>query len=313
MQLGFIGLGKMGSRMATKLLEEGHEVVVWNRSEEHTKNFQLTIKNEQLDSKLSIAQSIKELVQALEKPKVVWSMVSAGGATDEVMNEVQKYVEPDDVVVDGGNSYFKDTDKRYEEFKSKGVRFLGIGVSGGIVASKNGYPLMVGGDKSAFDYVQPVLQSLAKPHGGFSYFGKGGAGHFVKMVHNGMEYGVMQSLGEGFEVLEKAPYDLNLVEVAKLYQKGTLVSGFMIDRVAEALEEDPKLSKIDGVIGSASKETIWMMEQAKEEEVPIEIIQASADFRKRSQTDEKIQQSFTARLVSAMRKTFGGHEVKEKA
>lgn len=323
MKLGFIGLGKMGSRMVLKLLEEGHEVVVWNRSKEPVAELKTQIAklptslklrgaSKTASQNLKASETIENLVQYLEKPRVIWSMVPAGEATSEVLKEVQKYVEPDDIVIDGGNSYFKDTDKRYEEFKKNGIKFLGIGVSGGIIAAKNGYPLMVGGDKSAFEHVRPILESLSKPHGGFAYFGEGGAGHFVKMVHNGMEYGIMQSLGEGFEVLEKSPYDLNLLEVAKLYQKGTLVSGFMMDRVADSLEEDPTLSKIDGVIGSASQETNWMIEQAKEEQVPIEIIEASVEYRKRSQTDSKVSNSFTARLVSALRKSFGGHEVKSK-
>lgn len=293
MKLGFIGLGKMGSRMVEKLLREGHEAVAWNRSDNELKN----------------AETVEELVKSLETPRVVWSMVPAGEATEDILGEVSKFVEKGDIVIDGGNSHFKDTQRRFDNFRKKGIRFLGIGVSGGIIAAKEGYPMMVGGDKSAYLGVQPLLDSLAKPRGGHEYFGIGGAGHFVKMLHNGIEYGIMQSLGEGFEVLEKAPYKLDLLKVAKLWQKGTLVSGFMLDRTVEALSNDPKLSSIVGVIAE-SGEAKWTIDQAKEEGVPVEIIERSLDYRKRSQKDKKIQNSFTAKLVAALRNAFGGHEVK---
>lgn len=291
MQMGFIGLGKMGSRMVQKLLEEGHEVESWTRSKS-------TI-------------TIEELIHGLEKPRIIWMMVSAGEATEEVLTEVSKYLEKDDIVIDGGNANYKDTQKRYEKLRNKEIRYLGIGVSGGVVAATEGYPLMVGGNKSAYEFIKPVLDSLAKPNGGHEYFGTGGAGHFVKMIHNGIEYGTMQSLGEGFGVLEKAPYRLDLVKVAKLYQKSTLLSGFMMDRTVEALESDPKLDSIIGVIAE-SGEARWTVEQAKEENVPVEIIEKSLEFRHRSQTDENVQKSFAARMVAALRHAFGGHETKKK-
>lgn len=291
MKLGFIGLGKMGSRMVGKLLEEGHEVAAWTRSES-------TI-------------TIEELIHGLEKPRVIWMMVPAGEATQEVLDEVSKFVEKDDVVIDGGNANYKDTEVRYQKLKNKNIKFLGIGVSGGVIAAKEGYPLIAGGDKSAYEFIKPILDSLANPHGGHEYFGTGGAGHFVKMVHNGIEYGVMQSLGEGFGVLDKAPYDLDLLKVARLYQKGTLLSGFMMDRTVDALKSDPKLDSIVGVIAE-SGEARWTVEQAKEENVSVEIIEASLAFRRRSQADENIQKSFAARMVAALRHAFGGHELKKK-
>lgn len=293
MKIGFIGLGKMGGRMVEKLLREGHEVVAWNRSDNELKN----------------TETVEELVKSLETPRVVWSMVPAGEATEDILNEISKFAEKGDIVIDGGNSHFKDTQRRFDSFKKKGIRFLGIGVSGGIIAAKDGYPMMVGGDKSAYEFIKSILNSLAKPNGGHEYFGIGGAGHFVKMLHNGIEYGIMQSLGEGFEVLEKAPYKLDLLKVAKLWQKGTLVSGFMLDRTVEALVNDPKLSSIIGVIAE-SGEAKWTIDQAKEEGVRVEIIERSLDYRKRSQKDRKIQNSFTAKLVAALRNAFGGHEVK---
>ncbi len=308
MKLGFIGLGKMGSGMAIKLLVEGHDVFVWNRSQEAISNFKFQISNFQSSINLKIAKNIKDLVQQLDRTRVVWSMVPAGEATENILTEVAKFVEKGDIVVDGGNSHFKDTQRRFDSFEKKGIRFLGIGVSGGIIAAKEGYPMMVGGDRSAYEFIKPILNSLSKPNGGHEYFGEGGAGHFVKMLHNGIEYGIMQSLGEGFEVLEKAPYKLDLLKVAKLWQKGTLVSGFMLDRTVEALTNDPKLSKIVGVIAE-SGEARWTIDQAKEEGVKVEIIERSLVYRKRSQTDKKIQNSFTAKLVAALRNAFGGHKV----
>ncbi len=312
MKVGFIGLGKMGSRMAAKLLADDHKLIVWNRSFDAVKNFKFQISNLKITSqKLKVARNIQDLVQGLGKPRIIWLMLPQGEATEGILKEVLKYIEKEDIVIDGGNSYFKDTARRYRELKSKGIRFLGIGVSGGIIAAKTGYPLMVGGDKTAYEYVKPVLNSLAKPKGGHDYFGEGGAGHFIKMIHNGIEYGIMQSLGEGFEVLEKAPYEFDLLRVAKLWQKETLVSGFMLDRAADALSKDPNLSKSSGVIGMASEEGKWTVDQAKEENVPVEIIERSLDYRKRSQDDPKIQNSFTAKMISALRNAFGGHPVSQ--
>src|SRR3989338_2850223 len=317
MKLGFVGLGRMGSRMVTKLLEEGHEVVVWNRSSSKVEELKSKVKSQPVldrvetrSGKLKVAESIADLVKQLDKTRIVWLMLPAGEATEEILGEVEKYVSGD-VIIDGGNAHYSDTQKRYEHFKSRGVRFLGIGVSGGIIASREGYPLMVGGDRSAYDQIKPILDSLAKPKGGHEYFGQGGAGHFVKMVHNGIEYGIMQSIGEGFGVLEKSPYNLDLVKVAKLYQKNTLNSGFMMQRTIEALEKDPKLSKIEGFIDS-SGEGEWTIEEAKTLGVPVEVIEKSLEFRVKSRKNPKIAASFAAKLVAAMRAVFGGHEVKKK-
>lgn len=323
MKLGFIGLGKMGSRMVEKLLREGHQVVVWNRTKEVISNFfakrdpapldKFQISNfENVKEKLEIAKTIKELVNLLKPPRIVWLMLPAGEATNTILTEVSEFVEPDDIVIDGGNSHFTHTDKWFVKLRAKGVRFLGIGVSGGVVAVKTGYPLMVGGDVSAYQYITTLLDSLSKPRGGHEYFGTGGAGHYVKMVHNAIEYGYMQSLGEGFGVLKNAEYGFDLQKIAKLWQKGTLVSGFMLDRTTDALEKDPQLSGVAGVIGRASGETVWTVEEAKKQEVPIKIIEESLAFRKQSESDEKIQKSFAAKLVAALRREFGGHEVKKK-
>ncbi len=293
MKIGFIGLGKMGSRMTEKLLKDGHEVVAWNRSAHPLKT----------------TDTIQNLIQNLKAPRVIWVMVSAGEATTEILTEVEKYVEKNDTIIDGGNAHFADTQKRYEEFGEKGIRYLGIGVSGGIIAATEGYPLMVGGDRSAYEHIRPILDSLSKPCGGHDYFGLGGAGHYVKMIHNGIEYGYMQSLGEGFGVLEKSEYNFDLVKVAKLYQKGTLVSGFMLDRTVEALE-DPEMKTVKGII-SESGEAKWTVEEAKKNNLPVDVIETSLEFRRKSQTDECIQNSFAAKLVAGLRKAFGGHGVRK--
>lgn len=310
MKLAVLGLGKMGSRIAKKLLLGGHDVVVWNRSQAPLDELLSQLLPEE-KKHLAVAGSIQEAVEMLSPVRVLWSMLPAGEPTHAVLQEVIKYVSPEDIVIDGGNNYYKNTQKHYEEFHEKGVRFLGIGVSGGIIAVLEGYPQMVGGDESAYEYVKPILDTLAAPHGGHEYVGEAGAGHFVKMVHNGIEYGIMQSLAEGFAVLEKAPYKFDLLKVAKLYQKGTLVSGFMLDRVVDALEKDPDLADIVGQI-DATGEAAWTVEEAAKEGIAVPIISESLEYRKKSQIDKKIQASFTAKMVAALRNAFGGHEVKKK-
>lgn len=296
MQIGIVGLGKMGSGLAHKLQKGGHDVLAWNRS-----------KIEGLEFK--VQNSIRDLVQNLEKPRVIWLMLPQGKPTDEVLSEVQKYVEKGDIIIDGGNAFYKDTEKRFKNFQKKGVRFLGIGVSGGVHGEKNGFALMAGGDESAYDQVQPFLKTLSSPSGSFDYFGVGGAGHFVKMVHNGIEYGMMQSIGEGFDVLKKSKYNFNLLKIAKVWQKGTIISSFLMDRTVDVLESN--IENVQGVI-EATGEAEWTVETAKEEGVSVEIIERSLEFRRRSKTDKKIQSSFTAKMVASLRNAFGGHEVKKK-
>lgn len=310
MKLAFLGLGKMGTRMVEKLLRDGHEIVVWNRTQEISEEFGAVVTQHGL-SGLEIKQTVKEAVASLESAKIVWCMLPAGEASETVLQEVASYLQPEDILIDGANAKFEDTEKRYKEFSQKGFRFLGIGVSGGIIAEKNGYPLMVGGDKAAYESIIPLLDSLAKPNGGHAYFGTGGAGHFVKMVHNGVEYGMMQAIGEGFGVLEKAPYQFDLLEIAKLWQKGTIVDSFLIDRATDALENDPRLDSIIGEI-DANGEAEWTVEQGKKEDVFVENIEQSLDFRRRSKIDEKVRDSFAARMVAALRREFGGHKVKKK-
>ncbi len=316
MKLGFIGLGKMGNRMVMKLLAGGHEVVVWNRSKEKISNLKSQISNSKIKGKLEVAESFSDFTTMLTKPRIIWSMLPAGEATEAVLfgeSGVVKCMEAGDILIDGGNANFHDTQRRFENLKNMEIKFLGIGVSGGLVAFEKGYPLMIGGSRDAFDQIKPILEILTKPSGGFEYFGEGGAGHFVKMIHNAIEYGYMQSIGEGFGVLEKSPYKLDLLKVANLYNCGSLISGFMMERTIDVLEKDPDLSTVDGVIGKASGETIWTVEEAKKQNLPIEIIERSLMIRNESETDEIIQKSYAARMVASLRNAFGGHDVKKKA
>lgn len=310
MQLGFIGLGKMGTRIVEKLLEDGHVVIGWNRTSEIVDEFRLVLSEKHLSERFIAADTIESLVKGLTPPRVIWVMLPAA-ATQGMLDELLGYVEEGDIIIDGGNSFYKDTERRSKELRAKGIGFLGVGVSGGVLASENGYPLMAGGDQSAYEYVTPILDTLAKPNGGHTYFGEGGAGHFVKMVHNGIEYGMMQAIGEGFGVLEKAPYVLDLRKVAENWQHNTIVSSFLIDRARDALVDDQRLERIIGEI-DATGEGEWTINQAKEEGVPVENIEQSLDFRRRSKTDPQVRDSFAARMVAALRFQFGGHAVKKK-
>ncbi len=301
MKIGIIGLGKMGSRIAQKLSDE-HEVSVWNRSPEDIEELKKVSKVQGFDS-------VEALVSNLPSPKIIWIMVPHV-AVEEVLTEVKKFVSTGDIVVDGGNSNYKDTDRRFLEFEKAGIKYLGIGVSGGIIAFKNGYPLMVGGNREAYEAIIPILDTLAKPTGGHEYFGTGGAGHFVKMVHNGVEYAQMQSIGEGFEILEKSAYKFDLSKIANLWSKGTIVSGFLIDRASESLNRDSKLSEFSGPI-ARSGEGDWTILAAEEEGIDPEIINGAVEFRKKSEIDEDIQNSFTAKMINSLRNAFGGHEIKK--
>ncbi|MDO8657468.1 MAG: NADP-dependent phosphogluconate dehydrogenase [Candidatus Levybacteria bacterium] len=315
MKLGLIGLGRMGGNMAMKLVEDGHALVVWSRSKGTVDKFREEIKNQKskikdIDQKLKIASSLEDLVKSLEKPRVVWSMVLVGEPTDQILSELEKYVEKDDIIIEGSNANWKDTQRRYDHFIKKGIRYLGTGVSGGVHGPKLGYALMAGGNKSAYDYVKPVFDTLVKPTASHGYFGSGGAGHFVKMIHNGIEYAYMQAIGEGFDVLEHSPYKFDLLKIAKLWQKCSLISGFMMDRAVEAIEKDPHMDTITGVV-DATGEAQWTVDTAKELGIPVEIIEHSLDYRKRSKTDKKIQNSYTAKMVAALRHAFGAHAVRQ--
>ena len=313
MQIAILGLGKMGRNLAEKLMTEGHQVVVWNRSRDVLEQLRTEKSDFILSGKLQIAHSLEELRDTLQRPRVVWSMVPSGEATESVMNQLlEGIVEQNDIVIDGGNSFYKDTETHSKAFEAKGIKFLGIGVSGGLHGLVNGYPLMVGGNQSGYEYVKPILDSLAKPNGSHTYFGPGGAGHFVKMVHNGVEYGMMQSIAEGFGVLAKSEYHLNLINVGNNWQKGSIVSSFLVYMAVSALIKDPGLEQFDGFI-DAKGEGKWTVEAATEMHVPTPAMSAALDFRNKSQFDKAVQETFVAKMVSALRHEFGGHPTKAPA
>lgn len=300
MQIGIIGLGRMGMNMAQKLVKDGHEVIAWNRTKEKINEF--TSKGGYS------ADSLPDLVQKLTTFRIIWSMLPSGEPTDEVLEQLLELAQRGDIVVNGANDHFENTERWAKKFADKNILFLGIGVSGGLIAATEGYPLMVGGDKEAFDKLKPIFETLAKPNGGYEYFGPGGSGHYVKMVHNAIEYGVMQSIGEGLELLSGGPYqDMDLVKVTSLWNKGTLLEGFLMKRTQEALEEDPKLEKIQGFVNDTG-EGRWAIEVALKHSIPLSLITESLFKRYRSRQDD----SLSAKVVAAMRKAFGGHKVKEK-
>lgn len=306
MQVGLLGLGKMGKIIGDKLMSDGHTVAVWNRTRQTLEDYRVEKAEFVVNQKLQIVHSIEEFQNTLNKPRVFWSMLPAGEATDQALQDIMQIAEAGDVVIDGGNSHFKKTEQWSQQFAAKGIKFLGIGCSGGVHAVENGFCIMAGGDADAYEYIKPLLDSLVKPYGAYNYFGKGGAGHFVKMVHNGIEYGMMQAIAEGFGVLAKSDYQLNLSAIAETWQNGSIVESFLLDMANDALTADPVLSQYTGVV-DATGEGLWTILQAKEEGVPITIIEQSLEFRKKSQYDETTQATFAAKMLGALRKEFGGH------
>ncbi len=235
MKIGFIGLGKMGANMVQRLLLDNHQVVVWNRSPGPV---------EELAAKGAIASSsIADLVSKLPERKVIWLMVPSGKAVDDNLEILLGFLKKEDIIIDGGNSYWKDTRERGRKIGEKGIHYLDCGTSGGVWGLQNGYCLMYGGNKDATDYVEPIFKTLA-PENGYVYCGESGAGHFVKMVHNGIEYGMMQSFAEGFEIMEKSPFSIDLTKVADAWQYGSVVRSWLLELAVRAFKEDPKLEKL---------------------------------------------------------------------
>ncbi|HWY79049.1 MAG TPA: NADP-dependent phosphogluconate dehydrogenase [Candidatus Sulfotelmatobacter sp.] len=314
MQIAVLGIGKMGKNIAEKLMIAGHEVIVWNRSREVLEKMRVEKASYIVQQKLKIVHLLDELRDTLVKPRIIWLMLPAGETTDDVLQQLQEsIVDHGDIVIDGGNSFFEDTQKRYEVFGTKGIKYLGIGVSGGMQGLENGYTLMVGGDKSAYDYMKVILDSIVKPNAGHKFFGEGGAGHFVKMVQNGVEYGMMQAIAEGFGVLAKSDYKLNLVDIGNTWQRGSSVASFLVYTGVVALLKDPQLAQFDGYI-DAKGEGQWTIDTAEKFKVPAPVITEAVEFRKKSQYDKGVQETFVAKMVAALRHEYGGYEThKEKA
>lgn len=298
MKLGFIGLGKMGANMVQRLLLDGHEVVVYNRS---------TDAIQQMVKKGAIASdSIKDLVSQLSGRKVVWLMVPSGKPVDDSISQLLGLLHDDDIIIDGGNSNYKDTQARGRLTAERKVHYLDCGTSGGVWGLENGYSLMTGGDKEASAYAYPIFKSLS-PVGGYTYCGESGAGHFVKMIHNGIEYGMMQSFAEGFEIMEKSPFNLDLTAIASGWQHSSVVRSWLLELMVLALKEDPKLSNLKDYVAD-SGEGRWTVEAAMELNVPAHVITASLYTRFQSRQDE----SFAMKVLAALRNQFGGHAVVKK-
>ena len=297
MKLAMIGLGRMGMNMAKRLLKGGHQVIAYNRTPEKTKQL---VKDGAIG-----AYSLKEVVEQLQPPRIAWIMLPAGQAVDDHINQLKDLLEPGDIVIDGGNTYYKDDIRRAKLLEEKGIRFMDAGVSGGIWGLQIGYCLMIGGEQDTFKQLEPIFKALA-PEEGYLYCGATGAGHFVKMVHNGIEYGMMQAYGEGFEILEASEYaeSLNYADVAHLWNQGSVVRSWLLELAEEAFRKDEKLSDIKGYVED-SGEGRWTIQQALETGVPAQVITLSLLRRFRSRQEDP----FTDRVVAALRREFGGHAV----
>jgi 6-phosphogluconate dehydrogenase len=286
-ELGMVGLGRMGSGMTERLRRDGHEVQTYDPSVEST------------------AESLRELASQLEAPRAVWLMIPAGRITEEAFGELLEILEPGDTIVDGGNSNFHDSQRRHAEAAERGLHFVDAGVSGGIWGLRAGFCLMVGGDEEPVQRLEPIFRSLA-PEDGYAHVGASGAGHFVKMVHNGIEYGLMQAYGEGFEILHASEFDLDLHAIAGIWRNGSVVRSWLLELLHAAFEQEgSELEKIEGYVED-SGEGRWTILEAIEESVPAPAISAALYARFASRQDE----SFAAKVAAALRNQFGGHAVR---
>ncbi|HEX5368752.1 MAG TPA: decarboxylating 6-phosphogluconate dehydrogenase [Dehalococcoidia bacterium] len=292
MKIGLIGLGRMGQGIAERLRRNGHDVVGYDQN-----------------PSISQVRSLDELVKALTSPRVVWVMVPAGGPTQATVDELGELLSVGDVLIDGGNSYYKDSMKRAAALKHKGISYVDLGVSGGIWGLAEGFSLMAGGEKEAYARIEPLLKALAPSETtGYGYMGPSGAGHFVKMVHNGIEYGLMQAFAEGFEIMEaKKEFNLDLHQVAEVWREGSVVRSWLLDLAARALEEDPGLSDLEAIVDD-SGEGRWTVTESIDLAVPAPVIALALQTRFRSRQPEP----FGARLLAALRNQFGGHAVHKR-
>ena len=299
MKLGFIGLGRMGFNMVLNLKDHKIPVVAHNRSPEPVKE----IKKKGVE----VAFSIKELMGKLPEQKTVWIMVTAGKPVDLVIKEVLPYLKKDDIVIDGGNSFYKDSVRRYSYLKGKKINFLDIGTSGGLKGARHGACLTIGGDKNIFKKIESVCRAVSAKNG-YAYVGKCGAGHFVKMVHNGIEYAWLQALGEGFEIILKGPYkNLDFRKIATVWKNGSIIQSRMMEWAEDAFDKDSRLSKIEGIVGGGETGE-WTIQTAKEFNVDAGTIKLALQERKKSQKKPR----FAGKVVAALRNEFGGHEILKK-
>jgi 6-phosphogluconate dehydrogenase len=298
MQLAMLGVGKMGGNMVLRLLRGGHKVVAYDV--DPGRAIELAAHG------ATPAATLDEAIAALQPPRVVWTMVPAGRITEELIVSVAAKLSRGDLIIDGGNSHFKDSMRRAQELQQRGLHFIDAGTSGGIWGLKNGYCLMVGGTAEAFRLARPALETLA-PENGLLHTGPAGSGHFTKMVHNGIEYGLMAAYGEGFEILKSAPFpNLDLAQISKVWLHGSVVRSWLLELLAEAFSKDPKLEGIRGYVED-SGEGRWTAQAAIDQNVPAPVITLSLLGRIASRQKE----SFSAKVQAALRNEFGGHSVKK--
>ena len=300
MRIGFIGLGRMGANMVRRLVHDGHEVVIHNRTAEKTAE----LAGELGDAAIPTS-SIEDLVRKLEAPRAVWVMVPAGDATEAQIRELMGVLEPGDTIIDGGNTNFHDDVRRHAMLREHGLRYVDAGTSGGVWGLQVGYCLMVGGDKDAVVPLEPIFLTLA-PEGGYLHVGGPGAGHYVKMVHNGIEYGLMQAYAEGFEILHASDYDLDLAGISDLWMQGSVVRSWLLELAGRAFRANGQdLDHLKGWVAD-SGEGRWTVQEAIDLDVPAPVITLSLMTRFRSRQDD----SYGAKVLAALRNEFGGHAVK---
>ncbi|MBM4435109.1 MAG: decarboxylating 6-phosphogluconate dehydrogenase [Chloroflexi bacterium] len=299
MDVGLYGLGRMGGNMVTRLVRGGHRVVAGNRSAGPV--------DEAKGHGAVAAYSVAEMVAQLRPPRVLWSMVPAGDATEATLRELMQHASKGDLLVDGANSYFRDTMRRAEEIAAKGFLFADVGVSGGIWGLEKGYCMMAGGPAEAVERLRPILDTLA-PADGWAHFGRSGAGHFVKMVHNGIEYGMMQAYGEGFELIHKSEFGMDLREVARVWNNGSVVRSWLLELAERAFEQEG--TDLEGIKGwvADSGEGRWTILEAISHDVPATVLAHSLFARFTSRQDD----SFAMKVAAALRNQFGGHAVKKE-
>jgi len=301
MDMAMIGLGRMGVNMTTRLLRGGHRVVAYDLNEDVVK----AAEAEGADG----ARTLDEVVEKLETPRAVWVMVPSGDPTEGTINELAARLSMDDVIIDGGNSNYKDSMRRAEELTGKGIFLVDVGTSGGIWGLTEGYSMMVGGESEGIERLRPIFETLAPAADeGWGHVGPSGAGHFVKMVHNGIEYGLMQAYAEGFEIMKAGEeFGLDLYQIAEIWRYGSVVRSWLLDLTAEALKEDQNLSEIEGWVAD-SGEGRWTVFEAIDRDVPAPVITQSLLMRFISRQED----SYAAKLLAAMRNQFGGHAVRQK-
>ena len=290
-----VGIGRMGAGLTRRLMRGGHRVVAFDRDPNALKAI--------ADDGAVSASTLEEMVRELKPPRAVWLMVPAGEPTESSVRAVGALLEPGDVIIDGGNSNWHDAKRRASSLEEKGVRFLDCGTSGGIWGEREGFCLMVGGNDQAFAQVEPAFATLA-PDGGYAHVGPVGAGHYVKMVHNGIEYAMLQGYGEGFEIMHASEYDLDLRQIAEVWRHGSVVRSWLLDLIAAAYRRDPELSSLTGYVED-SGEGRWTVQEALDRDVPAPVINLSLIMRLRSRQRD----SYSAKVIAALRNEFGGHPI----